>query len=147
MTEEQMAELTKFAGECASDKRPGMKGELTEDQKSQLTSAKDLYIVPDPATNSTTLKIRREIKAGQTLYTVNANRRGFVKTVDRNMVVLTVKSAGFHAGNQAKIKIDKHTIVMDNATDSGGRGLQIAIINGKNGKIEFARVFDTYKSS
>ena len=64
------------------------------------------------------------------------------------VVVIQVTSAGFDHGNKAVIKVDKRPVKMNRNDDSNDfRGLNIAIIDPKDGRIRQGRVFDTYKTS
>lgn len=63
------------------------------------------------------------------------------------MITIEVESAGYHAGDYARITVDGVRILLDRNDDGHCRGLHIVVINPKNGDIELAKVYDTYDSS
>ena len=58
-----------------------------------------------------------------------------------------MSSAGFNAGNYAKISINDVPVVFERNENRNFRGLHIVIINSKDGKVEMTKIFDTYDSS
>ena len=61
---------------------------------------------------------------------------------------IEVTSAGFEAGNYAKITVNDEQIqVTANPGDNHSRGLHLVVINQADEKIVIAQVFDTYKTS
>lgn len=56
-------------------------------------------------------------------------------------------SAGFNDGKKAMIKINDIPVKMEPNENQHLRGLHIVIVNPQDGKIETAKVFDTYESS
>ena len=60
-------------------------------------------------------------------------------------MVVNASSAGFDAGNFAKIKIDD--VEVEFPKPATERGLHIVILDPKSGHIKNAGIFDTYKSS
>lgn len=61
--------------------------------------------------------------------------------------MVQVTSAGMNAGNFAKITINDKLVKVHENENNHERGLHIVIINKLNGEVEYAEVFDTYKSS
>ena len=68
-------------------------------------------------------------------------------TLNAHMLVISAESAGFEAGNQATIKMNNVKINMHANEYNHYRGLHVVIINPSNFRIEYAKVFDTYKDS
>ena len=66
---------------------------------------------------------------------------------DKGLLVVKASSAGFAAGNFAKITLNTIYTKKEPNENDGYRGLHIVIINPKTGYVEIAKVFDTYKSS
>ena len=62
-------------------------------------------------------------------------------------MVLQVQSAGFKAGDYAKIILNDHEVKVSTNYNNHYRGLHIVVINHTNCKVEFAKVFDTNQSS
>ena len=62
-------------------------------------------------------------------------------------MVIQVISAGFEAGNFAKITINDTPVLIEKNESNNHRGLHIIIINNTNGTIELAKCIDTYTSS
>lgn len=75
------------------------------------------------------------------------------KKINLKTLVVQVSSAGFHAGDYAKISINNKPvdIVNDLFTSlneyTNLRGLHLIIINPVHGEVLDSRTFDTYKSS
>lgn len=69
------------------------------------------------------------------------------KVVEAKILVISVQSAGFDAGNFAKIAINGVEVHMTKNCNNHQRGLHIVVINSETGKIEVSQVFDTYQSS
>ena len=63
------------------------------------------------------------------------------------VLVVQVESAGFDAGNFAKISINDVAVQVAKNENGHYRGLHIVIINSLDGKVELSQVFDTYKTS
>ena len=63
------------------------------------------------------------------------------------MYIITASSGGISAGDFAKITINNEEVEVESNKSGHFRGLHIVIINQNNGKIELAKVFDTYESS
>lgn len=61
--------------------------------------------------------------------------------------MIQAASAGFDAGDFAYITINDIQVPVKMNTNQTYRGLHIVIINGFNGNVDVAQVFDTYKSS
>ena len=61
--------------------------------------------------------------------------------------MVQASSSGYHGGDFAQITINDIPIVVEANEHNHYRGLHIVIINPSNGKIEAAKVFDTYKTS
>ena len=59
---------------------------------------------------------------------------------------INISSAGFQAGDYAKITLNGIKIYLQSNENSHYRGLHVVIINNTNGQIELAQVFDTYKN-
>ena len=66
---------------------------------------------------------------------------------DNKLVVIQAQSSGFEGENFAKITINNVKVQVEINENCNNRGLHVVTINPKNGKIETAQVFDTYKSS
>lgn len=62
-------------------------------------------------------------------------------------MVIKVSSAGYDAGNYAKITLNDVPLQVEMNDSKHYRGLHIVLINTLNCKVELAKVFDTYKSS
>ena len=62
-------------------------------------------------------------------------------------MILQVESAAFYAGNYSKVTLDDVHIQLRKNSSGHYRGVHIILINPISGKVEFAKVFDTYKSS
>ena len=62
-------------------------------------------------------------------------------------MVIQVRSAGFEAGNYAKITINGKEIKCEKNSRGHYRGLHFVVIDLKNFKVIIAKVFDTYKDS
>ena len=60
---------------------------------------------------------------------------------------ICAESAGYSAGNYAKISINEVRIDMEKNENNHYRGLHIVVINTTTGQVETAKVFDTYESS
>ena len=56
-------------------------------------------------------------------------------------------SSGYKSKKNASIKINDIPIVLEINENDHSRGLHIVLINNEDGKIEFAQIFDTYKSA
>ena len=63
------------------------------------------------------------------------------------VILIQVSSAGFEAGNYAKITINNYKVAVNKNENGHERGLHLVVINPESGQIEISRVFDTYKSS
>ena len=64
------------------------------------------------------------------------------------MIVIQAKSASFGSKEAARITINDIPIEMkSDSSNPDQRGLHIAVIAPSTGKVELAKVFDTYKSS
>ena len=63
------------------------------------------------------------------------------------MLIVKVESAGFDAGNFAKISINDKAIDCEPNEYQHFRGLHIVVIHPTNGEVKFAKVFDTYQES
>ena len=59
--------------------------------------------------------------------------------------VISVSSAGHNGENFAKITINDVAVSVAPNPSGHDRGLHITVVNPSNGKLEFAKVFDTYK--
>ena len=55
-------------------------------------------------------------------------------------------SAGYDAGNYAKIMINNHLVEMEKNMNGHYRGLHIVVIDPSTGDVETAKVFDTFES-
>ena len=66
---------------------------------------------------------------------------------DESLITIQTQSAGFDAGNFATITRNNELLKVERNENKHYRGLHIVIINPENGKVECAKVFDTYKSS
>ncbi len=62
-------------------------------------------------------------------------------------IMVTATSSGENDKDYALITVDGRDVEMMPNENGHYRGLHIAIINPYTGKVEVARVFDTYKSS
>lgn len=62
-------------------------------------------------------------------------------------LVIQVSSAGFKAGNYAKITLNDVPVECHNNEHNHQRGLHIVIVNPHDGNPEFSQVFDTHASS
>lgn len=60
------------------------------------------------------------------------------------VILVQALSAGFHAGNYAKITINNKPIDLQRNSSGHYRGLHVVCINPRTGEHEFAMVFDTY---
>lgn len=58
-----------------------------------------------------------------------------------------MKSAGYEAGNYAKIMVNDHEVFCEKNEHNHFRGLHIVVIHPKNGVVMFSQVFDTYKTT
>lgn len=68
----------------------------------------------------------------------------------KQLMLIEVISSGFEArnhANYAEIKVNDVRIHVEPNSNLHFRGLHIVIIDPSNGKIVFAKVFDTYASS
>ena len=80
-------------------------------------------------------------------YIVSHNPQGLDAEEEKNILVISITSAGYSGGNFAEIKINDEAVTMDKTETNHLRGLHIVVVNAANGKVEVAKVFDTYKSS
>ena len=64
-----------------------------------------------------------------------------------NVILIEVLSAGYHAGDHAKIIIQTSAVKMDQNESGHYRGLNIVIINPENNQVVLSKVYDTYKTS
>ena len=64
-----------------------------------------------------------------------------------NNICIQVISAGYDAGNYAKISINNIPIIMQPNLNQHYRGLHVIVINPENARIASLNVFDTYSSS
>ena len=69
------------------------------------------------------------------------------RVAQKKLMVIQVSSAGFDSGNFASISIDNEKVALKPNSSGHARGLHIVVINPKTAKIEFAKVFDTFKGS
>ena len=63
------------------------------------------------------------------------------------LIVVKAVSSGFHSLNFAQISINDTILKIKKNENNHYRGLHIAVINPRTGKVVQARGFDTYKSS
>lgn len=61
-----------------------------------------------------------------------------------NIISIQAQSAGFLAGNFAKITINHVPIDINKNENGNSRGLHVIVINPLNDKVESASIFDTY---
>ena len=66
---------------------------------------------------------------------------------NENYIIVKTISGGFNAGNFAKIILNNKQIDVEKNQFGHYRGLHVVAICPSTGKVNFARVFDTYKSS
>lgn len=66
--------------------------------------------------------------------------------VPQGIFVVQAKSAGYEGGNFAQITINDKPVVVQLNEYNNQRGLHVVVINPKDGEVDFAKVFDTYKS-
>lgn len=71
----------------------------------------------------------------------------FLKTAQEGTILISAASAGFLAGNFAKITINGIPVQCQKNENDNYRGLHVVVINPTNGEVCWAVVFDTYKSS
>ena len=62
-------------------------------------------------------------------------------------IIIQATSAGFDAGNQAKITVNGAEVDPEKNENDHFRGLHVALINPHDGEVSWAQVFDTYKES
>lgn len=62
-------------------------------------------------------------------------------------ITVDVLSAGFNAGDIAEITVMDVLVIVEKNEHNHYRGLHIVVINPTNGKVETAKVFDTYKKA
>ena len=67
--------------------------------------------------------------------------------IDKLSMVIQVTSSGFDGPNCAGIKINNALVEVQKNQSNHHRGLHLVIINPSNFRIEYAKVFDTYKDS
>ena len=77
--------------------------------------------------------------------TLNDAPTGAAKA-DEQTVIIQVSSSGFDGFNEAEIILNGSKVEVEKNEHGHYRGLHIVIINPTNGKVEFAKAFDTYKS-
>ena len=70
----------------------------------------------------------------------------FIDQAD-SMLVIQASSGGFDGDDFAEITINNVKVVLEKNEHGHFRGLHVVVVNGSSGKIEFAKVFDTYKTS
>ena len=63
------------------------------------------------------------------------------------MYTITASSGGLYGSDFADISINNKKVEVESNQNGHFRGIHIVIINQDNGKIELAKVFDTYESS
>ena len=63
------------------------------------------------------------------------------------LISIQARSAGFESGNFGVITINDVPVMTAKNENGHYRGLHIVVINPTNGKVEAAKVFDTYVSS
>ena len=66
--------------------------------------------------------------------------------MESNTLVIKASSAGFEGGNYAKISINDVHIHVEVNESHHHRGIHIVTFNPANGRIDKAKVFDTFKS-
>lgn len=66
---------------------------------------------------------------------------------DKETMIIEAGSGGYNATNFASITIDDVPVTMEKNENNHYRGLHIVVINPYLGQVEFAKVFDTYKTS
>lgn len=62
-------------------------------------------------------------------------------------IVIHVESSGYNGLNFATIAINDKPVEMQLNSSNHKRGLHVVVINPADGEVEYAQVFDTYKSS
>ena len=66
---------------------------------------------------------------------------------EKVIFVISAQSGGFNDGDYGHISINHEEVEMDLNENGHHRGLHIVVINPSNGRVEKAKVFDTYESS
>ena len=69
------------------------------------------------------------------------------ESIGKNLIVCKAMSAGFHAGDYAKIFVNDKQIDCGKNEHGTKRGLHIVLLDKDTGVLEKAKVFDTYKTS
>jgi hypothetical protein len=67
--------------------------------------------------------------------------------LQKQMLVISAESAGFEAGNFAKIMLNGRQVQVEANENDDHRGLHLVVFNPKSGAVEAAKAFDTYESS
>lgn len=99
-------------------------------------------LIIDKETRLENERVERVVKV------INYRREKAKKGEDPGVnVTITVQSAGYYAGDFAKILVNDELVIMEPNENNHFRGLHIVIINPENGNIEFAEVFDTHETS
>lgn len=62
-------------------------------------------------------------------------------------IIIQASSAGFSAGNYAKVLVNDKPVSFEDNENGTDRGLHVAVISPADGQVSQARVFDTYKGS
>lgn len=63
------------------------------------------------------------------------------------MILIQASSSGYEGGNCARITVNDSLVAIESNEHGHYRGLHIAIINPRDGLVQFAKVFDTYETS
>ena len=61
--------------------------------------------------------------------------------------IISSSSSGFNGRNLALIRVNDVPVYLDKNENDNDRGLHIVVINANNGRIDSAKVFDTYTTS
>ena len=78
---------------------------------------------------------------------VSQRSLNLVKPANHQLVHTSAQSSGYNSSNIALITINNIPVIVQKNEHNHYRGLHIVVINPSNGKVEMAKVFDTYKTS
>ena len=116
----------------------------TSVEQYERTSSKKIIKIEEPTYGQ--IFDAKVVNEALVLHTIQSKEK-FRKTKEEDFLIVNVSSAGFDGGNFALVTLNGLQVDIDYNEDDHYRGLHIVVYNPFEGKIEAARVFDTYRTS